>query len=155
MPTLGHFSMTFIDRTNRSSVQRVNSVTLTAGNIVAQTAAAAALLTDTVAMSLGTNTKSLLGNLTTNATPTIPTSNDALRSNKFAVSYHDTTTGDKFTTQIPVANFAATPMLAGTRLLDLTVTPTSTYVTDFVAFVKSEEGNNVAIDQIRAIGRHI
>lgn len=155
MPTLGHFSMTFIDRANKSSVQRVNTTTLTAGNIVAQTTAAGALLTDTSAMSLGTNTKSLLGNLTTNATPTIPTNNNALRSNKFAVSYHDTTTGDKFTTQIPVANFGAVTLLAGTKLVDLTVAPASTYKTDFEAFVQSEEAHSVVIDQIRCVGRHI
>lgn len=152
--TQGHASMTFIDQSNKSSVQRLSCTTLIDTNIVAQTTAFQALVTATNNMSAGTLTKSLLGNLSTNTTPAIPVP-PASRSDKFAVSYYDSTTGDKYTTQIPVANPTITPFLPGTRLLNLAVTPTSAYVTAFQAFVKSEEGNAAVITQIRWVGRHI
>jgi hypothetical protein len=154
MPTIGHFSLTYKDRENKSSVQRVGAAVLTAGNIVAQSTAAANLATATDNMSLGARVKTLLGNLTTTVAA-LPTNNNALRSRKFAVSYHDTTTGDKYTTQIPISNNAAVTMEPGTKLVDLTIDPAAAYVTAFNAFVASEDGNAVLIDQIRATGRHI
>jgi hypothetical protein len=105
-------------------------------------------------MSAGTLTRSLLGNLTTAPAPAIPAA-PASRSDKFAVSYHDTTTGDKYTTQIPVANTSGVTYLAGTRLLDLTVDPTLAWKTAFTTACVSEEGNGVVVDQIRWVGRHI
>lgn len=146
--------MTFIDQSGKASVQRLSSVVLTSGNIVAQTAAWVALVADTELMSAGTLTKQLLGNLTTTTNPALPTA-PASRSNKFAVTYIDTTTGDTYTTQIPVASPAAVHFLDGTRLLDPGFTPYSTYITDFQNFVQSEEGHSVTIKQTRWVGRHI
>lgn len=152
--TLGHASVTFIDQSGKSSVQRLSSVTLTAANFNAQTAAWGLLVADTVVLSKGTLTKSLIGNLSSTTNPSLPAA-PASRSNKFAVTYIDTTTGDTYTTQVPVADPSAVTFLAGTRLVDLSATPASTYKTDFEAFVQSEEGHSVTIKQMRWVGRHI
>lgn len=152
--TQGHFSVTFIDQSGKSSVQRLASITLTALNFNAQAAAAGLLLADTVVLSKGTLTKSLLGNLQSTTNPALPAA-PASRSNKFAVTYIDTTSGDTYTTQVPVADPSAVTFLAGTRLVDLGVAPASTYKTDFEAFVQSEEGHSVTIKQMRWVGRHI
>lgn len=154
MPSIGHGSMTFIDQAGRASVQRLSSVVLTSGNIVAQTAAWVALVAQTELMSAGTLTKDLLGNLNNTPNPVLPTP-PASRADKFAVTYIDTTSGDTYTTQIPVAGPSLVTFLPGTRLLDPAHDPYMTYITLFQAFVQSEEGHSVTIKQTRWIGRHI
>lgn len=150
----GHISITYIDQSAKASVQRLAATTVTVANFTAQQTAYGNLLTATDALSAGVRSKSLWGNLTSNSSP-VPPAPPASRSNKFAVTYIDTTSGDTYTTQIPVANPSAVTFLAGTRLLDPSMTPYSTYITAFQAVVQSEEGHAVTIKQARWVGRHI
>jgi hypothetical protein len=152
--TIGHTSFTYIDQSGKSSVQRLGNVVLNAGNIAAQISAFNALLIATNNMSAGTNTKALIGNLYS-STPTLPSA-PASRSDKFAVTYVDGTTGDQYTTQIPVAKISGVTFLAGTRLVKLDdAGVAAAYVTAFQAYVLSEDANSVTIKQIRWVGRHI
>lgn len=151
----GEFSISLIDRKSKSSTQRLTGVALTALNIAAQETAWGTLVTDTVNMSVGVLTRWSVGNVTAAANPVAPTAINSLRKNKLAVSYHDSTIGKRFTSQIPIADGTGLTFITGTDDLDLTAGATATYVGDFQAVVKSEFGNAVVIDKIRAIGRHV
>jgi hypothetical protein len=155
MPLGGEFAVSLIDRKSMSSVQRLPGPALTAGNIVAQSAAWSGLAADITAMSLGVQTRWSIANVTTAANPIAPTSVEALRKNKIALSYHDTTTGKKYTSQIPIATGAGMVFITGTDDLDMTVGTPATLKTDFEATVKALGVNAVVIDKMRAIGRHV
>lgn len=151
--TRGSLSMTFKDAAGKPSSQRLTMPKITAANFTAQQTASDTLEGDTEAMSDGVIVQYTHGNRNTNIAPTLPTG-DVFRSKKIAVSYTDQTTGKTTTTQIPIRKAGLT-YLAGTKYLDMSVTPTSTYVGDFNAFVNSEDGNAVLIQNMRAVGRDI
>jgi len=156
MPYFGEFSMSYIDRANKVSTQRVQGAQLTAGNIVSQTTNSSTLETATSAMSLGTFKRSSLGNINAANAPVAPTNVNANRGSKFAVTYVDSA-GYYYTTQVPVADFAAATYLPNTEDVDLTISPTAqvtAYVAAFQAYVISARQNTVTITKIRAIGRH-
>jgi len=154
MAQRGEMSATLIDRRSKPSTQRLWGAILTAGNIVAQSGAWNTLIGDYANVSLGTLTRFSIGNTTLEINPAPPTADAALRSQKWAVSFYDTTTGDKYTTQIPVGLFDSMPFVAGQDYVDLTASPWSGYKTDFEAVVKSKQLNAVSITKVRAIGRH-
>lgn len=151
----GEFSVTFQDRRQKTSTQRLPGVTLINTNIAAEQTAWGTLVTDTVAMSVGALMRWSVGNVTQTPNPNLPVAINALRKNKLAVSYHDTVTGKKFTSQIPIADGTGLTFIVGTDDLDLTAGATATYKTDFEAVVKTNGVNAVVIDKIRAIGRHV
>jgi hypothetical protein len=156
MPFFGEFSMSYIDRAGKTSTQRVQGIQLTAGNIASQETESSALETATTAMSLGTFKRSSLGNINAANAPAPPTNVNANRGSKFAVTYVDSA-GYYYTTQLPVADFAAATYLPNTEDVDLTIAPTAAvvnYVAAFQAYVISARQNTVAVTKIRAIGRH-
>lgn len=156
MPEFGELTLSYIDRANKTSTQRVQGIVLTASNIAAQQTEASALITATNAMSLGTFKRSSIGNVDAANAPTPPTSVNANRGSKFAVTYVDSG-GYYFTTQVPVADFAAATYLPNTEDVDLSISPTTAvvnYVAAFQAYVISTRSNPVTITKIRAIGRH-
>lgn len=151
--TRGSLSMTFKDAAGKPSSQRLTMPKITLANFTAQQTAADTLEGDTEAMSDGVIVQYSHGNRNTNISPTLPTG-DVFRSKKLAVSFTDQSTGKTSTTQIPIRK-AGLAYLAGTKYLDLSMTPTSTYVSDFNSFVQSEDENSVLINNIRAVGRDI
>lgn len=151
--TRGSLSMTFKDAAGKPSSQRLHMPTITLANFTAQQTAADTIEGDTEAMSDGVIYQYTHGNRNQNIAPVLPVG-DIFRSKKIAVSYTDQTTGKTTTTQIPVRKAGLT-YLAGTKYLDPSVVPTSTYIGDFNAFVQSEDGNAVLINNLRAVGRDI
>jgi hypothetical protein len=152
----GEFSVTLIDRREKASTQRLPGLALTALNLAAQTGLWTSLVADTVAISQGALTRWSIGNVTPTPNPVVPTANNALRKNKLAISYHDIVTGKKYTSQIPISDGISLTFISGTDDLDfVTAGPLATYATDFVAAVRAVGVNSVAIDKIRAIGRHV
>jgi hypothetical protein len=151
--THGLLSMSFKDAAKKSSNQRLHMVVITAGNFAAQQTASDTLEGDTEAMSDGVIMSYSHGNENVNISPTYPTG-DVFRSKKIAVTYQDQVTGRIYTTQIPIRKAGLT-YLPNTKLLDLSVTPTSTYVADFNSFAQSIDKNAVAILEMRAVGRDV
>jgi hypothetical protein len=150
----GFFHTSFKDAAFQSSNQRLHIPTITAANFTATQTAVDALQAATENMSDGVPISHESGNEAENIAPVYPTG-DVFRSKKIAVTFQDTTTGDIYTTQIPIRKNTGLTYLAGTRLLDLTVDPTLAYKTAFTTIVQSEEGHGVVILKMRAVGRDI
>lgn len=127
--------------------------TLTAGNFVAQTGAAAALLTAVLDITLGGEASSrLLASSTTSAVEiTDPLSQ---RENKWLVRYHDNTDSAKFSVEIPTAKLSL--LDTGTEFLNLADgSVIAAFVAAFEAYVVSPDDptHSVTVDSIQFVGR--
>jgi hypothetical protein len=163
MPANYFASISFIDKANKPSSVRYNvdaadaiaDVTdPTTGNVADLNAAIAPL-------SLLTVVKTAAGVQDKAASPAIPTDDQAYRSSKLTIFFHDTTTGKKETNTIPGRNPANYNTLPGTKNVILTVAAGGTsqvedLVTAWNATVRSSNSphNNVQVDQIKVSGRN-
>lgn len=149
----GYFG--FTDYSNEKSGFGVNSSLLTAGNIVAQSAAAATLAVATEALSLAPLTKQTLTNVIVDS-PDIPSNPYAQRELKWLVSYQAVVSGKMFTVEIPAPDLTDN-IIAGSDVADLTSTDWDAWITAFVGFAKSPDDatDSVIVIGARLVGRNI
>lgn len=88
-------------------------------------------------------------------TVSIPTDENAVNSAKLLALFQDTVTGKKFSMQIPARNAAHYTSIRG--LVDINLSTRTSQISDFItsviAAVLSEDGNAVAVYEIRVIGK--
>lgn len=124
--------------------------TFTAGNLVAQTGAAAAIRTAILDLILGGQSNAINVALETPGSVNI-TDPNAQRENKWLVRYHDTA-GARYTIEIPTAKLSL--LDTGTEFLDLTGTEAAAFVTAFEAgAVSPADSSAVTVDSIQFVGR--
>jgi len=159
LPT-SFYSETTADNTVKQNGQPEHAVwavpvtTLTAANLVAQTANITALRTAVAAICIGEVVQYAI---TQNRTefPDVPaTSVLAQRENKLLLRYHGTTLNKKFRVSIPC--FDLTTLPTHSEFLDLTVNPGLALKTAFDAVVVSPDdaAENVSLDSAQFVGRN-
>lgn len=149
----GYFG--FTDYSNEKSGFGVNSSLLTAGNIVAQSAAAAALAVASEALSLAPLTKQTITNLIVDS-PDIPTNPFAQRELKWLVQYQAVVSGKLFTVEIPAPDLTDN-LIPNTDVADITSDDWDAWITAFVSFAKSPDDatDSVIVIGARLVGRNI
>lgn len=153
MTTVNGF--TIRDYSNELSTFRVNSITLSSGNIAAQTTAAAALASAVENLSIGHLDKQTQQIELLN-TPITPSNVYAQREVKWLVEYIGDTSGKSFFVEIAAPDLTAN-LVVNTDLADLSSTDWAAFVTAFEAFVKSPDNGTEAVTVVgaRVVGRNL
>jgi len=151
-------SISYRDAGNEIGTMSFYGSILTAGNIVAKTAAWAALLTACDALALGRRSKDVYNDESTYAygQPT----NGAAREIKLLVQYQDVTTGQRFTTTLPTLNPALPEYVVNENAKDVVVLSgpeeVVNFITAFEAFaVNPITGNAINVTGLKVVGRNI
>lgn len=146
------YTRSLTDYDAETTVFRVNSTALTAGNFDAQVALNVALGVAIAGITLGTLQKISYGNEI--LSPGVNDDPLAQRENKWLIRYHDTATGNPYTVELGTADL--TKLDANNRgyaeIGD--AAEVDAFVTAFEAYVLSPAGNAVAIDSIQFVGRN-
>lgn len=152
---MAHNTMTVTDFSEENSSFGFESAALTSGNIVAQTAAAGTLEAATEALTIGNIAKNQVSQILLDD-PGVPTNPYAQRELKWLVRYENTTSGKKFSLEIPAPNLTDN-LVAGTDVADLASTDWAAWVTAFEAYAKPEDNlsNAVAVLGATVVGRNI
>jgi len=152
---MAHNTMQITDFSDERSSFGFESAALTAGNIAAQATAAGTLEAATEALTIGNISKNQVAQILLDD-PGVPTNPYAQRELKWLVSYHNTTTGKKFTLEIAAPDLTDN-LVAGTDIADLTSTDWAAWVTAFEAYAKPEDDltNAVAVDGAVVVGRNL
>jgi len=138
--------------TVRYYVPAMTALTITA--ILAEISAMEASLD---AVTLGVASESVITLDRTTLGAGLPASPFAQRELKWLVHYHSNTLNHKFTLEIPTADPVGAPLVPGTDLADLSVSPWTTFKTTFeiVAVAPDDDTDQVTIDFIELVGRNI
>jgi len=152
---MAHNTMTVTDFSDENSSFGFESSELTAGNIVAQTAAAGTLEAATEALTIGNIAKNQVSQILLDD-PGVPSDPYAQRELKWLVRYENTTSGKKYSLEIPAPDLTDN-LVAGTDVADLTSTDWAAWVTAFEAYAKPEDNLANAVHVLGAtlVGRNI
>lgn len=148
-------TFTITDFSQENSSFGFVSAALTAGNIVAQTAALAALETATEDLTIGHVSRQQVAQVLVDD-PAVPTDPFAQRELKWLVTYQAVTSGKKFSLEIP-APALTDNLVPGTDVADITSTDWDTWITAFVSVAKSPDdiADSVIVLGARLVGRNI
>jgi hypothetical protein len=152
---MAHNTMTITDFSEENSSFGFESAALTAGNIVAQTAAAGTLEAATEALTIGNVAKNQVSQILLDD-PGVPSNPYAQRELKWLVRYENSTTGKKFSLEIAAPDLTDN-LVAGSDVADLTSTAWAAWVTAFEAYAKPEDNLANAVHVLGAtlVGRNI
>lgn len=143
------------DYSNERSGFRVVAPELTAGNIVAQTAAATAL-TDAVAdLTLGHISRNTIANVLIDD-PDLPTSPFAQRELKWLVRYRGVSSGKMYSLEIPAPDVTDN-LVANTDIADPASADWAAFITAFNAYARTPDNvsANVEFVDARLVGRNL
>lgn len=151
------FSQTLNDFSNEKSSWGVAITTLTAANLVAQTALIDTLVTATAAISLMDSVKeetTVKRVLHAGAQPTNPL---AQRENKWLVRYFGDATFKRFSVEIPGADLSLLSTAPQSDYMDSSLTEYTDFVAAFEAIVKSPDdaSETVTVVNIQFVGRRL
>lgn len=148
-------TITITDYSQENSSFGVNSAVLTAGNIVAQTAAAIALSDATQDLIIGHVSKQTLVNLPVDD-PDVPSNPFAQRELKWLVTYQAVTSGKKFQVEIAAPDLTDN-VVPNSDVADLTSDDWVAWIAAFVGFAKSPDDvtDSVIVLGARLVGRNI
>jgi len=151
--TVSTFQIT--DYSNEKSSFACNSVALTAGNIVAQSADAAALAGAVEALSIGELTKQTLNQIVFD-TPAIPSSPYAQRELKWLVRYQGDSSGKMYSMEIAAPDITDN-VVPNSDVADLTSTDWAAFVSAFEAFARAPDdlAETVSVVGAAVVGRNI
>jgi hypothetical protein len=152
---MAHNTMTVTDFSQENSSFGFESAALTAGNIVAQTAAAGTLEAKTEALTIGNVSKNQVSQILLDD-PGVPSNVYAQRELKWLVSYQAVTSGKLYSLEIPAPALTGN-LVAGTDVANLASTAWSEWVTAFVAYAKPADdlADAVIVLGARLVGRNI
>lgn len=155
MPSIGYANRSYYDYDGEVGTLRVYVPVFDAAGYAANSAAITTLWSAIDAITLGGLWKHEMGNRFTDPNPVTPADPTAQRELKWLVQYHDSTTGKKYSTELPCADPAQLDPndRAHAEIGDAGVV--DAFVTAFEAIVKSEAGNAVVVDEITLVGRRI
>lgn len=143
---VSRYTMSFVDRDGEVATVPVWSTALTAGNFTAQVGLAEALRDAIEDVTLLALQKESLVATETSYSPVLPTNMYAQRGIKLLVRARDTN-GNSVTFHIPGPDLAQADLMVGENL-DLTSTNGAALVNAIEAFVKSNDGEAVTVQEI-------
>ena len=152
MAVQGATSLTYTDFGGEKSAVHVRAIALTAANFDAQVLASVALQDAIAAMTLGIKAKVTYAN-ENQISAAKAADNSAQRETKWLVSYHDNTTGDKFTMELPCADLSLLAQDTG-DILPLAGAEAAAFVSAFESYARTKNGNVCVVDQILHVGRN-
>jgi len=144
-------NITITDYSQENSSFSVQAAALTAGNIVAQTAAAEALATATANLIIGSLVKQTIVQVLTDL-PDVPTNPFAQRELKWLVDYQSVTSGHKWQTEIACPDLDNDNLIPGTDTADITSTAWAAWITAFVGYAKAPDD---ITDSVIVLGAHL
>jgi hypothetical protein len=152
---MAHNTMTVTDFSQENSSFGFESAALTAGNIVAQTAAAGTLEAATEALTIGNVSKNQVSQILLDD-PGVPSNVYAQRELKWLVSYQAVTSGKLYSLEIPAPNLTGN-LVAGTDVANLDSSAWAAWVTAFVSYAKPADdlADAVIVLGARLVGRNI
>jgi hypothetical protein len=148
------FEIGFRDYSLEPSRVSVPVTTLTAANLVAQTALINTLEAAIIATTLGRAQKDtiILERAILSALP--PTSVDAQREKKWLVRYHDATTNVKYQAEIPCADLST--LAANSDFMDTANSVFTDLKAAWEAVVRSPDDDNLTVlDSLQFVGRRL
>jgi len=152
---LAHNTFTITDYSQENSTFGFDSSALTAGNIVAQTAALATLEAATEDLTIGHVARQQVAQVLVDD-PGVPTDPFAQRELKWLVTYQAVTSGKKFSLEIPAPSLTDN-LVPGTDVADITSGDWDAWITAFVAVAKSPDdiADSVIVLGANLVGRNI
>lgn len=155
MPTIGYANRSYHDYDHESGSVQIYTPAWTSGNMVANEALLVTLWSAIDAITLGTMWKHELGNRYREANPADPVSDAAQRELKWMVSFHDSTTGKRYSIELPCADTAQLDPNDKKHANIGDADVVDAFVAAFEAIAKSEAGNAVVVDEITLVGRRV
>jgi len=145
------------DFSDELSAVRINVPAMTALTIATILGEITNMETSLDAVTIGVAAESVITLDRTVISAARPASAFAQRELKWLVRYHSNTLNHKFTLEIPTADPVGAPLIPGTDLADLSVTPWTTFKTNFeiVAVAPDDDTDQVTIDSITLVGRNL
>lgn len=154
MADTGFSVFTYADYDGEKSSVRVRAAALTVGNIVAQTTLHDNVLNGIGGITLGLAVKQTMGN---EELLSISPSDDqdAQREFKWLVQYHDDTTFDRYTLELPCADVSKLDAndRGNAEIGDADVV--DAFITAFEAYALTKAGNAAVVDEITLVGRNV
>lgn len=154
MADKGRMTVQFLDYDSEVSSFQVGVAALTSANFTAQETAMDALRDAAAAITLGNTSQTVYANVD-KLSITPASDQTAQRELKWLVSYHDTTSLNRFSCELPTAdpdqldpNDRAHAEIGDGGLVDA-------FVAAFEAVVKSPDGGSVVVDEITLVGRRV
>jgi len=139
-------NLTFLDRDNEAGTISVHGTALSAGNFATQMGLADSLVAAIEAITLMVKSKDSRIAVETSFAPALPTAVYAQRGIKWLVRARDTG-GNPVVFHIPGADLALAGILVGENM-DLTSTEGAALVNAIEAFVKSNDGEAITVQEI-------
>lgn len=153
-----HYSLfQFRDFGKELSTVKIYNGAITVGSIAGFLTAFGAMRTALEGITLGVASKEQWVGDDTVLSAAVPASQVAQRESKWLVRYHNVVTQKPHHLEIPTADLIGVTLIPDSDFADLTVTPMSTFVTNFNAFARSEENDTdaVVVDSVQFVGRNI
>lgn len=154
MADKGRMTVQFLDYDSEVSSFQVGVAALTSANFTTQETAMDALRDAAAAITLGNTSQTVYANVD-KLSITPASDQTAQRELKWLVSYHDTTSLNRFSCELPTAdpdqldpNDRAHAEIGDGGLVDA-------FVAAFEAVVKSPDGGAVVVDEITLVGRRV
>ena len=147
----GKLKLTYLDFSEEVAWVGFEGATLTALNFDAQVDLQDALVTATEAIIMSSNFKKERVASIERGFRVAPMDKDAQRERKWRVSYEDTTTHMLYSLDLPCADLQY--LKDNSDEADLENVTVAAFVTAFTAYVKSPDGNAVAVRKITHVGR--
>ena len=148
------FGITFRDYSKETSRFGVSITTLTADNLVAQTALINGLEAAVIGVTLGIAQKDEIILERAVLSSALPGSVDAQREKKWLVRYHDATTGINYQAEIPCADLSI--LATNTDFAVLTGGTGLALKTAWELIVRSPDDDNLTIlDSMQFVGRNL
>lgn len=138
---------------SEKSTSEFRGVTLTAGNFDAQNTLMSNLVSALNGLTLGNIIKTQrVSNVVESPETQVGMSPFSQRETKWLVRYHDTTSGNKFTLEIPTADLALLDPDNSDKIL-MTGAEAQAFKTAFEAYHISPDGAAAVLDEILFVGR--
>jgi hypothetical protein len=148
-------SDTRVDYSNEKSNYSLPIITLTAANLVAQTAVISDFFDSVDAISLMVPVKEDVIQHRDSTPGSVATDVHAQRENKWLVRYHGNVSLKKFSVEIPGADL--TKLASHSDFADMTDSDVISFVTNFELLVRSPDdgSENVTVDSLEFVGRRL
>lgn len=146
--------VSFRDYSKEASNWSVPVTTLTAANLVAQSALIAALEAAIIAITLGEAQKDEIILERALLSSALPSSVDAQREKKWLIRYHDAVTNVKYVSSVPCADLST--LATNSDFMDPTAGAFTTLKAAWELIVRSPDDNNLTVlDSIEFVGRRL
>jgi len=154
MPLKGFTNWSYLDYDSEVGRMQVHSAPRTAANWAAQETLEGDLQIALAAIVLGTQIQTSVGNRTTVIAPVPPAEQEAQRELKALVQYYDSTTGKKYSLEIPSPDLANLDPGDKSHFNIGDAGVIDAFIAAFEAYALSDDGNAVVVTEMTLVGRN-